>query len=488
MPLQLFSDQSPGLIFITLWKAASKLNGAERLAAAKPNQTFKDEILKSLRLDSTSAAFNALSVAISKIPQDNTRYVGSILYAMQEIDNFFYKIHPRLPILDPTFDSRIKTTTWLEEAKACRAFNGYYAKDGLILIPRGPLQRLQRHPDASSAESLSDRFAALSVVSESFEHDGTEIKINIKHIPINVASGADLKSEKGAEKIAFVPIAEEKEHLKIRQKNKRGVNYVDFRAAETINPSDMMIQYLKDIGPIDLVMAPEFLFSEEQVDSLRSRIPSIHPSPPSMIIAGSGSTKETYKGLPWNESSAISATGAVLWKQRKVWIAGVSQERAEEFDLEKTDSGLIYEENIGANTVIVADTESLGRCVILICQDLEAKPLSDEIVRSYQPDWVFSPIMDKGISTGRWMHVRAFELSRMAQSRFLVVSSTALAKKLDDDLIACGLAVGPQAPSASEEKSRAAITAKVEKSQINRSAVIQWGKGKWEKTTILTIN
>jgi len=131
-------------------------------------------------------------------------------------------------------------------------------------------------------------------------------------------------------------------------------------------------------------------------------------------------------GLPWNQSSILNAQGARLWDQRKVWPAGIDCARAVSYGLEDGHKGLRYEQTASGNAVTVADIDRLGRCLVLICQDLEATTLSEELISQYQPDWVFTPILDPHIDKSGWAHQRAFTLSARANTRFVVCTSTAL--------------------------------------------------------------
>ncbi|MNH32978.1 hypothetical protein D3C79_934580 [compost metagenome] len=66
------------------------------------------------------------------------------------------------------------------------------------------------------------------------------------------------------------------------------------------------------------------------------------------------------------------------------------------------------------------------------------------MIRLYQPDWELIPILDSGVSAGRWFHERAYNLSAISPARFLISSSTAHAVKLGYAGYACGMAVGPK--------------------------------------------
>ena len=159
-------------------------------------------------------------------------------------------------------------------------------------------------------------------------------------------------------------------------------------------------------------------------------------------------------------------------------------EKAKKFGLSGSGKGLQMENTAGGDEVIVADIDSLGRCVVLICQDVKAQPLSDELIRQFQPDWVFIPVLDTGIAIGRWVHARTLDLSSTSQARFLVASSTALAHKVGSGSAApCALAVGPKAPSDDDRGRLFSLTSAVAGSSPGY-AIVKWRSGSWDTSTI----
>jgi hypothetical protein len=153
-----------------------------------------------------------------------------------------------------------------------------------------------------------------------------------------------------------------------------------------------------------------------------------------------------------------------------------------EYNLSDPGAGLSMEDNCSGNEVCVVDLDGLGRCVILICQDLEADPLAGDLIRNFQPDWVFAPILDRGIDTGRWVHQRAFALSALSPARFIVSCSTALADRAKvTGEIACGMAVGPKDSFGEDEGRVHALAYLVDNADF---ATLKW-REKW-RFTLLT--
>jgi hypothetical protein len=200
-------------------------------------------------------------------------------------------------------------------------------------------------------------------------------------------------------------------------------------------------------------------------------------------LAGTGHTVECEDGQAWNEGRVVNGLGAVIWRQRKFWQAGIGKDRAAELNLVfPSDGRFLLEDNASGDEIVVADVDGFGRCIMLICQDVQSRPLSDELIRQFQPDWVFVPILDIGIDEGRWAHARTFELSALSPARFLVSTSTSLAAKIGREDVACGLAVGPKGCT-EVDNGRLSKLAVVDKEKGLSYALIDWQES-WGKTII----
>ncbi|MEN8518140.1 hypothetical protein [Burkholderia sp. RS02] len=79
--------------------------------------------------------------------------------------------------------------------------------------------------------------------------------------------------------------------------------------------------------------------------------------------------------------------------------------------------------------------------------------MNDEFNRQFQRDWVISPILDGGLSIGRWAHAAAFAMSYDSRTRFLISCCTGLMVPPRIPLKAphCGLVVGPCDGDADDE-------------------------------------
>jgi len=122
--------------------------------------------------------------------------------------------------------------------------------------------------------------------------------------------------------------------------------------------------------------------------------------------------------------------------------------------------------------------------VILICQDLMLEAAYNLIAR-LQPDWVLVPILAENLESGRWAHRRALTISETAQSRFVAVTSTALAcRNGKEPTGAVGFALGPAVPTATDERQRAAVFVRADRSISPHSGFTTWHGSEWIQSSV----
>ena len=473
---------------MALWACASDWTGPQRAGAKLPTVAVTRRAREALlRQQNAEDAYTILQGLIGDGALNDATFRGQVLAVMRAIDEAYYLVHPRAVVAPPSSGVRHALPRWLRAARDERLLTGFYAdQDGKRLIPRGPLLRGARHPTASSADSLADRFAALTVAASVLDQDGRQIPVSVRTIPAAVARGVAPGLAPGAESIAFVPIAEAADDIQTRQRETEGQGWVDFKPSANVDAQSCILHALTEAGAIDLAIAPEFMVSEEHADQLAQALSTTNCAA-RLLVAGSGATRQNTNDQPWNEARSVNSSGAELWRQRKLWPAGLDKQRAKDFGLIAPPTGtLLYEDISGGAELIVADIDGLGRCVILICQDLQAQLLAEQLMIQYQPDWVFAPLLDSGVGENRWMHRRAFALSALSQTRFVIVSSTSLAAKAGYSDPACAMAIGPQEPHADGggEIPRAFQIAKAGTRGAARVAIIQWRGGRWLSSTL----
>jgi hypothetical protein len=478
---------SPASLFIELWHRAGAWTPTHRATASKPSPLIIDAVRGALKQPDTKGAHDALARLLTSNGSNDADERGRILTVMREIDKVFLTIHPRMPVVPPSAGRRPSIPTWLRDLRSQRNSSGDYGQDAdHRLVPRGPLVRGARDEAASNADSLADLFAALAVVPVRFHQEYRPITVAHRVLPAGAARGVVRSPTPGSEVVAFIPVAERHADLIATEREIFGRKFVDFQPGPEMNAAERVIGALVQAGKVDIAMAPELVMPEDHADRLADALLSGVAASPRVIIAGSGPTRDRDEEQSWNEARVLNGRGAELWRQRKMWPAALKQARALECKLsDPGPTGQILEDTAAGGEVVIVDIDGLGRCVILICQDIEARPLAEDLIRHFQPDWVFMPILDPGIAVGRWAHQRTFSLSAVSQARFLVACSTTMALWQDDSTKepACGLAVGPKETLPREQNRLHALVSIVAGSSPGY-ATITWGSGLWENTTL----
>lgn len=483
------SISDPSVLFLKYWKEASTWKASLIANVERPTDIFKSEVLDALCI--TEGKESAAKIEALVNGSKNGKKRGRKLVFMEVADQFFYQIHPRALYHSDMSYVNLDKLHWLRMLQAKRTLTGCYCElEGKKLIPRGPLTREFRPITAANAECFRDRFHALSAVEcVTSIHDvpvGIAIKVRLANSPQGIVTEGVYKDRS----VAFMPLAEDENHLSVVQRSNAGVSFVDFKAAPVLDVATKTLDVLGRIKYSDIVMAPELIICEPDSKLISSGIRK-DGGRFRAFVAGSGHTVSTENSQAWNESKLFNGSGALVFSQRKLWLADISLDRAEEFGLDTTTPKMM-EDNASGEELIIADLDGFGRCIILICQDLNATPLAEYVIGNYQPDWVFVPILDVGVTIGRWFHQSILALSNLSPSRFLVSSSLSLAKKASYTDVGCGLAFGPLCEYKSEKDDTsdnkvdgldggAEVEAKPKKkSDPKRVSIVEVGTGKQE--------
>ena len=146
------------------------------------------------------------------------------------------------------------------------------------------------------------------------------------------------------------------------------------------------------------------------------------------------------------------------------------------------DAAQLFDDISQADEIVVADVEGLGRCIVLICQDLMMDAV-DQLVAKYEPDFVLVPVLDSGTNFKRWPFQRLTNLNTKSPARFVVVSSLTMQhwRKVAYPGAEIGVAVGPALIAAADKTYDAPGQAcEVSCETPNRRhATIVWRNGEW---------
>ncbi|BBK30843.1 hypothetical protein EDC65_1722 [Stella humosa] len=480
------SSAEPAQLFLIAWSVAIRLSGnALSMAKACPDDV-KFAVADALTQHNGADAVIKCCAALRKIWPEGAavgirqRQAGLLLQLMREIDIAMAHVHPRSRLLPPYF-TRPAAPAWVREAGERRTAYGVYAQtDTHFLVPRGPFARNARGRFHEGGFSLPDQFGYLGCGVRRLDHDSGTATVHIHVIDQGIARGVPpRKRSEGAERVTFVPLAEASTDLVPRLRELDGTAVIDITQGGSFHPLASFTRAVRDAADSDMLLAPELTIVASDLDGFAHALAS-GPSP-RLVVAGSGLMPARDHEPPVNEAVMLNALGATLWRHRKVWAYGMNKPTFERLDLgDLPDTQQLMENITCGDTFTIADVDGLGRCLVLICQDLMIASLP-ALLHSWQPDWVFVPILDTGTGIDRWSTHRAITLSFESQGHFLVCSSLTMVHWLKDKSAAPGkeimaVAIGPGRTAAADKGSHAPL-ARAEvacESSVMRHGTVEW--------------
>jgi len=478
------ADRSPATLFVKCWLEAEQERASDRAIALQPGEDFRVAGVRIAEQGNPQIAYDGLEALIDRARSRSQR-LGNLLATMAAIDHVFLRIHPRAAIVPPGRVARPPIPYWLRDLRDRRAIEGAYLESSSrLLVPRGPLLRTARNAEASCADSLADRFAALCLAPAQIDFDGQAVPIRVLNFGSDVIDGVSPVPLPGRERIAFVPLAEDDTDLEVSRIDHGGRPFIRFAPTAALDVVQRMIDAVGITGQVEMAIAPELVTTPDGIETLSHQLRTLAAAP-NITLAGTANTTEQRSNQPFNEAVILNSTGSVLFRQRKLWPASFSADDACKIGLvSDTHTERLPENNASGAELFVADFDGFGRVIVLICQDFTHE-FAEHIINFYQPDWVLVPILDHGFAGHRWAHKRAFALSQNAQSRFVAVTSSSLAHLLSKPLpAAIGMAVGPATSEEASDTDRASILLTADPARSPAVAMTQWRGPGWSQVTV----
>lgn len=474
----------PQELFFDLWDCASSFTTFQR-TTAEVCEKLVEKLLLSLELDDESAVVYAtLAILAKELGGTRQKEHGAIMALLRAFDDIFLRIHPRARSKGANA-ANIVVPVWLRQAELKRLRCGiYWESSERVLIPRGPLLRVSRKQFSAGGETIEDYFSAIVLAPKKTALNHRTITVQILVVPLGGRRGVSVRNT-GGESVVFVPTVVEPADLTVTGELIGSQGFIS--STSNVDAANIIGEVLKKADEVDLLIAPEMAVDQLAAKRL-SQVLKMSVNAPRLTVAGTGNTVDVdVDGLSWNESAVLNEFGHFLWRQRKMWTSGFSNERAQSYGFPSSPSGYYLEKNAEANEIVIADVDGFGRCCILICQDLQTKPLAVEIIKAFQPDWIFCPILDPGVKTGGWAHQRTFDLSSDSNARFVVASSASLVARPADQIPPIGLAVGPKASIVEEnDKGRTYVEASVDLTVTPCYVKVIWDGKNWSQTKVVS--
>lgn len=486
----------PAGIFLRLWRIASSWSPAERAIIPGVLLQTRDDLAAASGQRTGPAAVAAIIAVVERewpgdaTENDRMTAAGLVMATMRAIEDAFSSSHPRTRAVAAATTAAARSPDWIDAAQRRRLRLGSFAEDDAFrLIPAGPFARHARGRDASSADNLRDHFAFLSVAPLTSAQEDRAITIEMKVIGTDIMRGVPASASIGRERIRFIPLAEEAGDLHFAEGHRGDQVVLDVRPA--IDTKARLLAALTNGDDVDIAFSPELTLGAEDEEELAHGIAALAEHAPRIILAGSGLTVDHGScGRSWNEARVFARGGKVLWRHRKMWPFGMQRGTAASYGLADPGANRMLMEDIAADDrITVVDLDGFGRCIVLICQDFQSRPVIDEVVARYQPDWVLTPVLDPGVKVPGWAHQRAEVLSHLSQARLLVGSSLTMSRMgslVGDPEPAIGLAVGPFESAGGATPGRALAIVRAAAGPSPRSGVLVWDHDPlaWRRTNV----
>lgn len=310
-----------------------------------------------------------------------------------------------------------------------RLLGAYWADaDQGYVIPKGLLTARRRTDEAmmSSGIDLAHQFVYLAFVPSL--PDGQKLHFKVTSPSNFLLANADSPA------IGLAPVAENANDFQFCTPVRGNRPYLDAQPAdaEALNArlAEAVIVLLNDGAQI--VVLPELVASPGTIDAVQKRLRDRRPSGQgALVLIGSGLTSDICPKVnrPFNEAVALTETGELLLRQRKLNPFNMNADRMSQCHIAFASGheNQPHMEDIAVgDTLVVCDLPDVGRLVTLICEDLEQETPGGRSTLDVRPDWILTPVLDINQAYGRWTHRRAMELGRHTGSRFVISSSTSL--------------------------------------------------------------
>jgi predicted amidohydrolase len=365
------------------------------------------------------------------------------LFVARAIDAWFLKIHPRSNARDANPDKGRDDSDAMRFFRELQYRFGHFNSNptlGLV-VPRAPLRESSSlkngdewRPGAeNNPVHIQNQFKNLTVVFQSTQRFSRSFK------PLTPAHLRTLRAS--PLRIGVVPLAEKFCDLDFNFEERQNCKYVKISPVDEEKLAERAKSAVKDL--IDenahIAVLPEFCVTKRILDTLRRELRSHkanlrQPSSLRLVFAGSGlrvrevygeSTDPDRPGYN-NVCTVLDGSGNILWEQLKTFSSPVSRVKLHACGLEVQGDISLHEEGVGGTVIQFADIPSVGRFVVLVCEDLDFASRDMGFLGTGGVDWIVSPICDAGIAAGNWVQQASMRLSQTYGCRVLVANSMAL--------------------------------------------------------------
>ncbi|MER8751606.1 hypothetical protein NKH57_20400 [Mesorhizobium sp. M1050] len=475
----------PAHLFLALWRYLNAMERERLSSAVDVPPTLSTALAAALAIGDAAKCIEAFCDALEGHWDESTHWrarrerASVALTAMRAIDEVMLAVHPRTIV--PTI--RLKPLpVWLDDVRERRTIYGTFASDAqLSLIARGPFARSPKLPFEESTFVLGDQFAALKVIDLSaFIEDGRQLQMSIKVVDQSADRGVPHRSDRAAsEVVSFVPLAEVGGDLVASVTTDGATTFIDVLKGAAFDAAKRFLNAVHDCADSDIFVAPELTVDAADITRIAAGLSAMSGSRPRLLVSGSGLVpgNPAKGGQPFNQATMLNGNGATLWQHQKVSAYAMLEETSKGLKIDGAEGMVRLMERISwSSSITVADLDGLGRCIVLICQDM-MMGVVHRLLDEFRPDWLIVPILDTGTSLQRWPARRARELAPTSEARFVVVSSLTMKEWQVDKYPGeeMGVAIGPTYTNRSDPDEPPALQIEVApESSSRRHGSVRW--------------
>ncbi|NUB12491.1 hypothetical protein GAY28_07085 [Azospirillum brasilense] len=137
---------------------------------------------------------------------------------------------------------------------------------------------------------------------------------------------------------------------------------------------------------------------------------------------------------PRSTAVLLDRTGAEIFRQTKLHCWDLDADQCRSYDVRGPDGRPLdaAKEFIApGDGVTIVELPNMGRLAVMICEDLGREQPAAWLCRAKLLDWIVTPVMDAGLTEGRWQAQAGDGSSRAGSCRVVVANSMAVSHRFN---------------------------------------------------------
>ncbi|KAA0595828.1 putative amidohydrolase [Azospirillum lipoferum] len=256
-------------------------------------------------------------------------------------------------------------------------------------------------------------------------------RIAVEYRRIAAVSDQDPSDPAWTPIVGVVPLAEAEDDLAIRQFRRDGEDWYDPTPRDLGRRAAEAVAGLAAQGA-NFVLFPEVSAGPETLSAIQQALRAqAVDGPIRYALVG---VKEEVAGRPRNRAILLDRCGRMAGSQTKLHCWDLDSDQCRSYDLRDRNGRLLdcaREDIETGDRFTLFELPDLGRLAVAICEDLGRTEPSAWIASGMMVDWLVTPVMDSGLTTGRWQAKEGGASSRAGYCRVIVANSMALSHRFN---------------------------------------------------------